>query len=107
LGSFRKRVISALVKRTNLDKRRSVELALAEWPKLSNVKLAEICCVSDEMVRGIKESIQVPKFGTCIGKDGKEYPATKPKAQKIEPEPVEPEIEPPHVQASSVNAFPG
>ncbi len=60
---------------TNADKRRSVELALAEWPKLSDVELSRICAVGKTMVGEVRRDIQpVEKTGseTRIGADGKE-----------------------------------
>jgi len=59
-------------RRTNADKRRCVELALKEFPKLSNRAIADMCGVSAEMVNSIR-STQLPESGTStrIGKDGK------------------------------------
>lgn len=71
------------LKRTNADKRRSVELALAEWPKLSDRQLAEICAVSNVFVSSVHNellTLNSSKLGdypnelprTRIGADGKE-----------------------------------
>jgi len=67
------------LRRTNADKRRSVEIALAEWPKLSDRKIAEICAVSNNFVSECRR--QLSSDDTCqrqsserIGKDGKQYP---------------------------------
>lgn len=65
------------LRRTNADKRRSVEMALAEWPKLSDRKIAEMCAVGNALVGEVRR--QVFESNTCqdqsrIGKDGKEYP---------------------------------
>lgn len=65
------------IKRTNADKRRSVVLALAQWPKLSDRELAKICAVSDHFVGSVrKESTanesQLKEPATRIGRDGKE-----------------------------------
>jgi len=65
------------LRRTNADKRRSVEIALAEWPKLSDRKIAEMCAVSNNFVSECRH--QVSLDDTCqsserIGKDGKQYP---------------------------------
>lgn len=83
------------IKRTNADKRRSVELALAEWPKLSDNKLAEICAVSQPFVTGMRaEHITVisSKAETRIGRDGKERKLPAKKSQPIQsiPEPTAP-----------------
>lgn len=66
--------------RTNADKRRAVEIALKEFPKLSSRELAAICAVGDDLVLTVKK-LQVPVSGTShkvTGADGKSYPATKP-----------------------------
>jgi hypothetical protein len=72
------------LKRTNADKRRSVELALAEWPNLSSRELAKICAVSDMMVGEIRNQLQESCSSTRTGADGKEY---KVPVKKQEPEP--------------------
>lgn len=69
------------LRRTNADKRRCVELAIAEWPGLSDRKLAEICAVSDALVSDVREA-QVQESRTCppakrVGADGKSYPASR------------------------------
>jgi hypothetical protein len=86
------------VRRTNADKRKCVEIALAEFPDLSDRALAEMCGVSNKTVAAAREQAgnfptstptpEAPK--TRKGKDGKEYPAPEPK-----PEPIpEPETQP-------------
>jgi hypothetical protein len=61
------------LRRTNLDKRRSVELALAEWPKLSDREIARICAVGDHLVADARSAncgnpaVEQPR----IGRDGK------------------------------------
>jgi hypothetical protein len=60
------------LKRTNADKRRSVELALAEWPKVSDRQIAELCAVGYSLVAEVRK-IQLPDSGSCrIGADGKQ-----------------------------------
>ena len=62
------------LKRTNADKRRSVELALAEWPNLSDRELARICAVSQPFVgecRRTDNGYQLHKEETRTGADGK------------------------------------
>lgn len=84
--------------RTNADKRRSVEIMLAdeEWSEWSNRRIAEHCGVGDDLVADVRrqvpesgtsdaeaEGAQVPESGTStpakpakrVGKDGKSYPA--------------------------------
>jgi hypothetical protein len=85
------------VRRTNADKRKCVEIALAEFPDLSDRALAELCGVSNHMVQRIRETQvgqnptsptpapETPK--TRKGKDGKEYPAPEPRPEPT-PEPM-------------------
>jgi len=88
------------LKRTNADKRRSVELALAEWPKMSDRQIAEVCAVSDPFVGDVRGQLQTvsssPAPETRIGADGKErrMPARKPKAETPAPEPATAPSEP-------------
>lgn len=64
-------------RRTNADKRRCVEIALAEFGSLSNNAVAALCGVHDEMVSRLRS--QLPESGTSkvIGADGKQYPARR------------------------------
>jgi hypothetical protein len=83
------------------DKRRSVELALAEWPKLSDRELARICAVGHPFVGDVRkaqvESDSTYQPQTRIGGDGKERkPPTKPA-----PLPVAPAAEPAPVNTPS------
>lgn len=65
--------------RSNSDKRNAVEIALEEWPNMSNSVISELCKVSDDLVRRCRremeklERIEPQKHVT--GKDGKQYPA--------------------------------
>jgi uncharacterized ParB-like nuclease family protein len=65
--------------RSNADKRNAAEIALEEWPEMSNAVIAEVCKVSPDLVRRCRlemekdNRIQSPKHVT--GKDGKQYPA--------------------------------
>lgn len=73
-------------RRTNADKRRTVEIALREFPNLSSRALAQMCGVSNMLVDSIrpaqvKESFTSPR----TGQDGKTYPA-----RRVVPEPQEP-----------------
>lgn len=65
--------------RTNADKRNVAEIALREWPDLSNAYLAEVCRVSVELVRTVRTELtrsgQIAKAERVTGRDGKDYPA--------------------------------
>lgn len=72
--------------RSNEDKRKAVEFALAdsEWGKLSNRAIAELCGVGEKLVRDSREA-DSGAFGTHLtGKDGKQYPAKKTKEQPVD-----------------------
>jgi hypothetical protein len=86
-------------RRTNADKRRCVEIALREFPKLSSRAIAELCGVSHTFVDGARPLATVATCPSrCTGQDGKEYPARtkKEREQKdgagmvtaVEPRPV-------------------
>ncbi len=82
------------LRRTNADKERAVRAAIAH-PKaetLSNVKLAEHIGVSESMVRAYRTASESGSHKTNLpkreGKDGKMYPANKPR-------PTMPAYEPP------------
>jgi hypothetical protein len=51
--------------RTNADKRRSVELALAMWPDLSSREIARACAVSHTMV----DEIRTPQLATVASSE--------------------------------------
>lgn len=99
------------LRRTNADKRRSVELALAEWPKLSDRELSRVCAVSVNFVGDVRR--QLSSDDSCepskrIGADGKErkLPTRKP-APAPEPEPeVAPEPEPDHIESPEASPTP-
>ncbi len=66
------------LRRTNADKRRCVEIALKEWPKLSSRAVAELCGVSNHMVDGARPvSLGENPNATRTTKDGRQYPARK------------------------------
>ena len=80
--------------RTNADKRRSVELAFDEWPKLSDREIARICAVNPSLVADVRKA-KVPESGTCeptkrIGGDGKSYTVT---SKKTTPAPIKDKVE--------------
>jgi len=74
------------LRRTNADKRRSVELALAEWPRLSSAEIGRICAVSHTFVEGLREEVQPATVAGCsrIGRDGRE--------RKLPPPPMQPRL---------------
>jgi uncharacterized ParB-like nuclease family protein len=68
-------------RRTNADKRKSVEIALKEFPDQSDRSLAEMCAVDKSLVASIRRRVAdsttyVPH--KRIGKDGKAYPPRTP-----------------------------
>jgi hypothetical protein len=75
------------LKRTNEDKRRSVEIAFSddEWSTWSDGAIAELCGVSTMLVATVRTTFQVKDSLTSskkpaktrVGKDGKKYPAPK------------------------------
>jgi hypothetical protein len=91
------------LRRTNADKRRAVELAVAEWPKLSDRQLADMCAVSNQFVSTLRPQLStVDSCASRIGKDGKKRkapakkPASKPaKRGSATPPPVPPPLPPP------------
>ena len=64
--------------RTNADKRNVADIALREWPELSNAFLADVCKVSGELVRTVRSELtksgEIEKPERVTGRDGKEYP---------------------------------
>ncbi len=67
------------VYRSNADKRNAVEIALEEWPNMSNSVIAEMCRVSDDLVRRCRMEMEklsrIEPQRSVTGKDGKQYPA--------------------------------
>ena len=59
------------------DKRRCVEIALREFPKLSPNQIADLCGVAKNTVVAVRQEsgCQIDKV---IGSDGKQYPAHRP-----------------------------
>jgi uncharacterized spore protein YtfJ len=64
--------------RSNADKRNAVEIALEEWPNMSNSVIAELCRVSGDLVRrnriAMEKMERIAPRETVTGKDGKQYP---------------------------------
>lgn len=65
--------------RTNDDKRNAVEIAIEEWPDRANPVIAEICRVSADLVRRVRQELasqgRIQPRETVTGRDGKQYPA--------------------------------
>jgi hypothetical protein len=80
------------LKRTNKDKRKAVEMLLAdaEWSQQSDRWLADMAGVSNRFVGDLRAQLctvhNSQTGGDRKGKDGKQYKATKPKAAKEAPE---------------------
>lgn len=64
-------------RRTNADKRRCVELALAEFGKLSDRAVAKMCGVNHETVGAQRPQLAESATSPRTGQDGKQYPATR------------------------------
>jgi hypothetical protein len=58
------------LRRTNKDKRRAVEIAVREFPTLSNRAVAELCKVSHEMVNALRPQL-ADSASSRVGRDGK------------------------------------
>ncbi len=73
------------LRRSNEDKRQSVITALKEFPKTSNVLLAEIAGVGDELVAELRKDLTnaniIPKVEKTTGKDGKERTGQPPEPE--------------------------
>ena len=67
-------------RRTNADKRRAVEIAIHEFPKVSTAVLASMCGVSRPFVDSMKPQDATVASSTVTGADGKQYPAKRPKS---------------------------
>ena len=66
-------------RRSNADKRRCVEIALREFPKLSSRAVAKMCGVSDPFVSGLRPALQTVSDApaTVTTSDGRQYPAKR------------------------------
>ena len=72
---------------SDTDKRHAIVLALQAWPDKSGREIAEQMGVNQNYVsevrRQVSGSTHLPTLVT--GKDGKRYPATRPKARPVVP----------------------
>jgi hypothetical protein len=94
------------VRRTNKDKRKSVEIALTEWDNLTNTVIAEMVGVDDSFVSDVRGAFpsngNTPPPATRTGKDGRQYKTSKPKKATPPPSAAPPEEpEPPRVQTAT------
>lgn len=65
-------------RRSNADKRRCVEIAVAEFPKMSSRAIAELCGVSHPFVESIRPSeVVTVSNATRTTSDGRQYPSTR------------------------------
>ncbi len=64
--------------RSNADKRNAAEIALEEWPNMSNAVIASLCKVSPDLVRRCRMEMEkdnrIESTRSVTGKDGKQYP---------------------------------
>lgn len=72
------------LRRTNADKRRAVEIALKEFPKLSSREIAKVCAVSHELVDRTRPQLAESASSPRVGADGKERKMPTP-AKRAEP----------------------
>jgi hypothetical protein len=83
-------------RRTNADKRRCVEIALREFPKLSSRALAKLCGVGHTIVDDVRpQALASDANATRTTSDGRQYPAHR-----------EPERLPVGVAAAPVESHP-
>lgn len=68
------------IRRSQADKRRAVEEAIKQWPKVSNVQIATLASVDDHTVKAVRDWLEeqgkVAPEPVRQGKDGSERPAT-------------------------------
>ncbi len=101
--------------------RRAVEIALKEFPKLSDREIARICAVNDKTVAAARADMvgrsEIPNAATRTDSAGRQQPATKParpvveqhSAQPSKPEPREivvPFVVPPQPETRSATQRP-
>jgi hypothetical protein len=71
------------LRRTNADKRRCVEIALAEFGNLSSRAIAGLCGVSHPFVDGMRpdKALETVSNATRTTSDGRQYPAARKPAE--------------------------
>lgn len=91
------------IRRGNADKRRAVEIALREFPKLSSRMIAELCGVSDKTVGTVRETCGNSARDTRIDSLGRNQPATRRTSVTFTPpEPAEDEDEDPQADKTAI-----
>jgi hypothetical protein len=79
--------ISHRLHRSSVDKRHAVEIALNEFPDMSDRAIAELRGVNHHLVADVRPKPMVgksPAIKERIGRDGVKHPATKPKKPIVE-----------------------
>jgi len=98
------------LRRTNADKRKAVEMALAERPQMANRAIAEHCHVSDMLVADVRATLKrqvqelAPEPMTSerrVGRDGKSYTPKTPKTPPPEPSAPTAPVPPPPVAVTN------
>ena len=64
-------------RRSNEDKRRAIEIALREFPKLSGRAIARLCGVDNKTVEAVRPAVEEVPHVARTGRDGKQYPARR------------------------------
>jgi hypothetical protein len=75
------------LRRTNADKRRTVEIALKLHPEMSARAISGHCGVNDQLVRDVRSRCGIPAPDRVVGTDGKSYPAQPATTAKQGPPP--------------------
>lgn len=92
------------LRRTNADKQQAIGLAITEWPRLSNGKIAEICAVDDQTVGAVRARLEnfSSQNGTeiRIGRDGREYRVPQMATSPPQTPPATPDEDPPRVRTA-------
>ncbi len=78
-------------RRSPADKRRCVELALKEFPGLTNEVIADMCAVDPKTVASVSGSSGISRPEKLIGKDGRQYPASRRTSNPTTPARIAPE----------------
>ena len=87
-------------RRSNADKRRCVEIALREFPKLSSRAVAKLCGVDHKTVEGMRpEAIGEVPQSTRTTSDGRQYPAKRIGFVSAKDDPDSPDYVPAHERA--------
>jgi hypothetical protein len=81
------------LRRTVADKRRCVQQAITQWPKVADLQIANLCSVDPKTVKAVREELEaageVKKEVVRETTDGRKIPATKPRKEAGEAKPKE------------------